>query len=218
MRKTRLPYKLFDVVLRGFEEDENESEEDESEEENESEEDKEKNKEGEDGGNIDGLKNALRRERAAAKKAQKDLKAAQKRIDDMDSKEKSETDKAKEDASKAESKAQKLASKLLTSAVDNAVIKHAQKLKFRDIDDALKLVDRTEIDVEQDEDDPGEIDLNDESVVSALKALAKAKPHLIVAEGQEDKSGSKFGGGRQKSQKEMDDAELKAKYPALGLS
>ena len=48
----------------------------------------------------------------------------------------------------------------------------------------------------------------------ALKALAKAKPHLLVAEGEGTKSASKFGGG-QKSQDQLDEEALMAKYPAL---
>jgi hypothetical protein len=215
MRKDLLP--LFENLrIRGFETDDNEDKDEES----ESEESEEEEHEGEDKDkpeNTDALKSALRKERNLRKKEERDRKALAKRLDELDSKEKSETDKAKEDASKAESKALRLAIALKTTAVDNAIIKAAQKLKFRDTDDALKLVDREAIDVEQDEEDPSNVDLDEESVKSALETLAKTKPHLILADGQEDKSGSKFAGSR-KSQKDMDEDALIEKFPALARS
>ena len=215
MRKDLLP--LFENLrIRGFETDDNDSEDEESnDEESEENEDEEKDKDKPE--NTDALKSALRKERNLRKKEERDRKALAKRLDELDSKEKSETDKAKEDASKAESKAQRLAVALKTTAVDNAIIKAAGKLKFRDIDDALKLVDREAIDVEQDDDDPSNVDLDEESVKSALESLAKTKPHLILADGQEDKSGSKFAGSR-KSQKDMDEDALIDKFPALARS
>ena len=215
MRKDLLP--LFENLrIRGFETDDNDSEDEESnDEESEENEDEEKDKDKPE--NTDALKSALRKERNLRKKEERDRKALAKRLDELDSKEKSETDKAKEDASKAESKAQRLAVALKTTAVDNAIIKAAGKLKFRDIDDALKLVNREEIDVEQDEEDPSQVDLDEESVKSALETLAKTKPHLILADGQEDKSGSKFAGSR-KSQKDMDEDALIEKFPALARS
>jgi hypothetical protein len=215
MRKDLLP--LFENLrIRGFETDDNESEDEESNDE-ESEDEEQEGQDKDKPENTDALKSALRKERNLRKKEERDRKALSKRLDELDSKEKSETDKAKEDASKAESKAQRLAVALKTTAVDNAIIKAAGKLKFRDIDDALKLVDREAIDVEQDDDDPSQVDLDEESVKSALESLAKTKPHLILADGQEDKSGSKFAGSR-KSQKDMDEDALIEKFPALARS
>jgi hypothetical protein len=215
MRKDLLP--LFENLrIRGFETDDNDSEDEESNDE-ESEDEEQEGQDKDKPENTDALKSALRKERNLRKKEERDRKALAKRLDELDSKEKSETDKAKEDASKAESKAQRLAVALKTTAVDNAIIKAAGKLKFRDIDDALKLVDREAIDVEQDDDDPSNVDLDEESVKSALESLAKTKPHLILADGQEDKSGSKFAGSR-KSQKDMDEDALIEKFPALARS
>jgi len=215
MRKDLLP--LFkNLRIRGFETDDNDSEDEESNDE-ESEDEEQEGQDKDKPENTDALKSALRKERNLRKKEERDRKALAKRLDELDSKEKSETDKAKEDASKAESKAQRLAVALKTTAVDNAIIKAAGKLKFRDIDDALKLVDREAIDVEQDDDDPSNVDLDEESVKSALESLAKTKPHLILADGQEDKSGSKFAGSR-KSQKDMDEDALIEKFPALARS
>jgi len=216
MRKD-LPLLLQNLRIRGFETDDSEDKDEESEDKDESEDEDEEKEDKDKPENTDALKSALRKERNLRKKFEREHKAMAKKLEDVDSKEKSETDQAKENASKAESKAQKLAAALKTKAVDNAILKVAQKLKFRDVDDALKLVDRGEIDVEQDEDDPSVIELDEASVKSALDALAKAKPHLILADGQEDKSGSKFGGSR-KSQKEVDEDALIEKFPALARS
>lgn len=220
MRKDLLPKFFYNLDIRGFEDETDEqkaareaaeaaaeSEEEESEEED----NKDKTE------NNDALKSALQKERAARKKAERENKALAKFREDAESRDKSETDRAKDEASKAASKAQKLAERLRETAVDNAIIKAGGKLKFRDIDDALKLVDRGIIEVEQDDDDPSEVILDEGSVKSALEILAKAKPHLIIAEGQEEKSGSKFGGSR-KSQQDMDEEELKHRYPALNRS
>jgi len=216
MRKDLLPEYLQNLIIRGSADDDEQGEseeessddDDEGEGENEGEQDKDKAED------TTALKSALQKERRARKNNERELKKLQKLVNDQGDKEKSDKDKAEETASKAESKAQKLAVKLKDSAIDNAVLKVAQKLKFRDTDDALKLVDRGEIDVEQDEDDPTQIELDEGSVETALQALAKAKPHLILADGQEDKSGSKFGGSR-KSPETLQDDKLKAAYPAL---
>lgn len=211
MRKGLLPKHYYFMTLRGFE-DENESEEEEEEsEENE----EEKDKEGKGAENNDALKSALQKERRERKRLEREARELKKFKEEQEGKEQSDSDKAKEAASKAESRAEKLAAKLIDSALDNAIIKAAGTLKFRDVDDALKLVDRDDIDIDQDEDDPSEIDLDEASVKAALEKLAKAKPHLIVAEGQEERSGSKFNGRRKPGDNKVEDEALRAKYPAL---
>jgi len=220
MRKGMLPYYLQNLVIRGFE-DENPPKKKEDGEGNDDEEEDDENDEGgeskdKDTGN-DALKSALQKERRARKAAERQAKELQKFKEEKENADKSETDKAKDEATKAADRATKLANKLRDTAVDNAIIKQGGKLKFRDIDDALKLIDRSAIEVDQDEDEPDDITVDESSVEAALKALAKAKPHLIIAEGQEDKSGSKFGGGR-KPQKDADEDALRDRYPALNRS
>lgn len=231
MRKDLLPLHLRNLVIRGFEDDPKkekkdddpdkktgkESDDDSEDDDDDDDDDDDKGKEKKEPENNDGLKSALAKERKAAKDANRALKAAQKRLDEIDSKDKSDSDKAKDDASKAESKATKLAVRLKDTAVDNVIIRLGGKQKFRDIDDALKLIDRSAIEVDQDEDDPSEVDIDEDSVKSALEKLAKAKPHLILAEGQEDKSGSKFN-GKKKSDKDADEETLRTKYTALNRS
>lgn len=214
MRKDLLPYYLQNITIRGFEET---PEEKAAREAKEAEEKEEEEEEEEKAANTDGLKSALAKERKAAKEAQKALRAAQKRLDELDAATKSETDQAKDKAARESATAQKLATRLRDMAIDNAIIKLGGKLKFRDMDDALKLLDRTAIEVDQDPEAPETVEVDEASVTAALKKLAAAKPHLIIADGQEERSGSKFGGPK-KSAKEVDDDALRAKYPALNRS
>ena len=219
-RKDLLPWYLRNLptVIRGFEDKDDEDDkskesEDDGDDDDEGGDDKDKGK----SEDNDGLKSALQKERTERKRLERESKAMKKRLDDLDSKDKSDTDKAKDDASKAESKAQKLTAKLRETAVDNAIIKVGGKLKFRDIDDALKLIDRDLIVVDQDDDEPSEVEIDEATVKTALEKLAKAKPHLILAEGQEERSGSKFNGSR-KTTKEADEEVLRKQYPALNRS
>lgn len=221
MRKDLLPYYLQNITLRGFEDDDKDDKDDKSKESDDDDKDDDdgddKGKEGDKDSGNDGLKSALRKERQARRDLEKQLKAAKKFQDDAEAKDKTETDKAKDEATKASDKAVKLAAKLRETAINNEIIKAGTKLKFRDLDDALKLVDMDDIEVDQDDDDPSDISVDATSVEAALKKLAKAKPHLLVAEGSGEKTGSKFAGG-QKSQETLDEEALKSRYPALARS
>jgi hypothetical protein len=221
MRKDLLPYWLQNLVIRGFEDDDDKPKDDSADDQNDDDDNDDDDgaddqKDGKDK-DTGGLKSALQKERKERRRLEKEARDLRKFRDDATNKDKSETDQAKDTAAKESAKAQKLAERLQRSAVDNVVIKLASSMKFRDIDDAIQLIDRSLIEVDQDEDDPAEIQIDEASVKEALKTLAKKKPHFIVAEGQEDKSGSKFGGGR-KSQTEVDEEEMKRRYPALNRS
>lgn len=196
-----------------------------------------KSKEAED---TSGLKSALQKERSDRKRLEKEAKELRRFKETAERKGKSETDNAKADATKASQKAEKLAAKLQTNEVDLTIIKVIQsdpKLKFRDIDDALSLVKRGDIEVEQDEDDPSEIDVDSDSVVKALQALARRKPHLLVdssndedEEDEEDEdvselelirrsrrsaTGSKVGSRGTRDKGKITDEKLYETYPAL---
>lgn len=218
MRKRLVPAIFYTLHPRGFEEET--PEEKAAREAKEAEENEEEEEENDDKGKPEdttALKSALQKERRDRKVLAKQVRELTKFKEDTDSKDKSETDKAKDEANKAVSTNSKLAAKLKQVAVDNAIIKIGGTLKFRDIDDALKLVDREGLDIDQDDDDPSEITVDEASVKTALSALAKAKPHLIIAEGQEQRSGSKFN-GQKKSDKEIDEEDLRKRYPALSRS
>jgi hypothetical protein len=68
--------------------------------------------------------------------------------------------------------------------------------------------------VDQDEDDPSEIDVDLETVEEAVKALKKSSPHLLKTTRSTTKSGSKIG-GNSKKKGTMSDDKLKQKYAAL---
>lgn len=215
MRKD-LPHFLKNVVIRGFE-DEDDKGSKESNESKETDDDDDDDESDHKPDNNDALKSALQKERAERKRLARDAKAMKARLDALDDKEKSETDKAKDLSSKSAAQVEKLATKLRDTAVDNAIERMAAQLKFQDPDDAVTLVDRALIEVDQDDDDPAEIDLNLDSVKAAVEALAKKKPHLILKEETKDKSGSKFNGPK-KTPKEADDEALRKLYPALNRS
>lgn len=207
------------------EDDESEDEEEDDDEEEEDEED-EKSSKSKKTSKVDGLKSALSKERKARREASKQAKALQRELDALkgdkdtkDDKEKSkgEKDKANKELDSERQKGEKLAVKFATNAVDTALVKIAGEAKmpqFRDIDDVVRLVDREEIDIEQDEDDPSDVDVDEETVRDALKALAKKKPHLLLGKDEAKKrTASKF--NNKKTSKSKTQEELRRKYPAL---
>lgn len=162
------------------------------------------------------LKAALEAERKISKQREKDLKALQRADDARKTAELSDTEKAKKEAADAATKVQALAVKLKENAVQSAIVAAATTLKFHDVQDAIRQVDQSGFVVEQDEDNPADIDIDAKSIETAVKALAKSKPYLIN-EGDDESggpSGSKFN-GRRKDKQALDDDAMIAKYPAL---
>ena len=215
-------------------EEDEESEEEESEEEDESEEEEDDEKAELEEAKTQ-LKTALRKERKERRAAQKQMKDLQRQLDELkptgkggkgsEGKGGSDDEKSEEDAenkrklASAEARSERLAERLARSAVDTTIIQvagEAKMPKFTDIEDVLKLIDRDDIDLEQDEEDPSAVEVDKDTVRDALQTLAKAKKHLLVSgNGQGgDKTGSKFGGGNKKRTTSKD--ALRKKYPALG--
>lgn len=162
-----------------------------------------------------GLKSALSKERRERKKLEKQLRKATKAQEEANDKDLKDSDKAIKAAEKAQEQTVKLAAKLKDNAIDMKILKFASK--FNNVDDAIRLVDRKLIEVEQDEDEPADIEIDETSVEEAVKQLAKAEPHLVKKDGDEgasDRSGSKFG-GKSKDKDSSTEDELKEKYPAL---
>jgi len=234
-----------DLLIFGFDdnsEEEEDSDEDseneESDDDEESEEDEDSEEESEEEDERDEelkelreakakLKATLRKERTARREAQKQLRAAGVKTGDSDkggkggkSKEESSEDpEAQRKLDAAEARSERLAERLATNAVDTAIIQiagEAKMPKFADISDVLKLVDRDEIDYDQDEEDPSKVEVDKDAVREALQSLAKSKKHLLVQGNSKggDKTGSKFGGGNKKRTTSKD--ALIKKYPALG--
>lgn len=214
MRATRkLPEEFYQLLILGFEDDDagdgNDDEEDESE---------DKEEEDDKGGekkDTEGLKSALNKERRERRRLEKENKRLAKLESDREEADKDEVTKATDKASKADEKATRLAMKLKDRELENAIIKLAGPMDFADIDDVLHLIDRDAIDIDQDEDDPSDVEVDEKTVQAALDALKKKKPHLIKTEPKgPPKSGSKMNGGM-KTQEQLDEETLKAKYPAL---
>lgn len=236
---------LDDILIVGFddseedESEEEESDEEESEDDDESEEDEESEEEEDDEkAELEQakaqLKKALNKERKDRREAQKQMKSLQKQLDELKPKGsggsgkggKSDDEKSEEDAESkrklaaAEARSERLAERLARSAVDTAIIQvaaEAKMPKFTDVEDVLKLLNRDEIDFEQDDEDPSSVDVDKETIRDALKDLAKTKKHLLIGDNGKGggKTGSKFGGGNSNRGKTSMDA-LKKKYPALG--
>lgn len=174
---------------------------------------------------VEGLKTALKAERTArraAEKAQRDAKAATAKADEAKTGEESDAKiKAAEDkATKAEARAAKLAEGYRTARVESVISAEAaaqHALDPQDVVDALKAGGFANIDVDQDPDDPTQIEVDEDDVKAAVKKLLKKKAHWVKQTGDGQPSGSKFtprGGG---SNKEADDEALRLKYPALRM-
>lgn len=211
--------KPWEVTIIGFEDPpgggDDDNDDDDSDDDDDSEnDDSGSGGEGKGGDETAGLKSALDKERRERKRLEKEAKQLRKFKEESESKDDSDKDKAVKEAEREKAKTVRLAEKLKGNAVDTAIIKLAGKHKFRDVDDALRLLNRDSIDVDQDEDEPDDVEVDEKSVDKALKALASAKPHLILADGEEHPSGSKFG-GRKKDDQQADEEALRDKYPAL---
>jgi hypothetical protein len=212
-----VPWYFRDVIV-GYEDDSASDSTDESSEE-EGEEEEEEEEQGGDGekpptqDDVDRINKALRAERKLRRDAEKQLKQAQKAKDDDVSTQELEQLRQREAASTQ--KSEKLAARLLTQAIEGSIVKAATKLNFRDVDDAVTLVSREDIDWEQDEDDPSEVDVDEASVTDAVKALAKKRPYLLATESPGgEASGGQFGGASNRGDG-LTDETLRDIYPAL---
>jgi hypothetical protein len=168
-----------------------------------------------------GLKSALQKERDGRKAMEKELARYKKAEQDKADADKSEVDRATTQAQRAEEKAAKLAVGFKDSAVRSAILSAAGKAKFLDPSDALRPEVIAAIGVEQDEDDPTNVTIDEATVTAAVKKLATEKKHYIgTGNGQTQqqkppKSGSSFGGNNNQGQGDPEKAALLAKYPAL---
>ena len=146
---------------------------------------------------VTGLKSALVSER----NLNKDGKAALRKLKTFEDaetlrqqKELTDAQKNKLAADNAIAEAKQLKADLLTERINNVVLAEAGKLNFADPQDAIVFIKRESLEI----DDDGKVDPG--SVVTALKVLLKAKPHLAkkVANGNEDDldAGARGKGGK----------------------
>jgi len=230
----------LNFVLEGFEDDDSDDDEDEDESEDDEDEDESEDDEDDDDSdeddededdeddeedthnlkdpkkkNIAGLKSALRKERMGHKKFKRLYEAERKKNKTKSSS--NEEDKgSKDDKESKEDKGPserelKLAARLRDSAIDTQILKFATKLKFIDPEDAVRLVKRSDIEFDQDEEDPTLIEIDEESVEDAVKQLARKKRHLVNRGKTTGKTGSKFGGSN-KGKNSINDDEIRKKF------
>jgi len=163
---------------------------------------------------LAGLKAALRRERQLNREATRKLTKLERASQRRTQAEESELERTKRELTESSNRSQRLAEGFKKVRVDSAIERVARKLKFRDTDDALAMVDRNLITVDQDEDDPSDIDIDSASVETAVKKLAAAKKHLLASGTEDDDAtGGQF--GRKKGSKQTSEDEYRQKYSAL---
>lgn len=214
MPKQTAPWEYLEFIV-GYDEtppadETNDSEEESEEEEAEEEEEKPAGDE-----SVEGLKKALAAERKLKRQTERELKKAQRKQQTVDDKDASDLQKLQRERDAEKTRTQKLASSLLKNAVDLEITKGARGMKFRDPDDAISLINRDDISVDQDEEDPSDIDIDPDTVEAALKKLAEKKPHLLIADGDDDPSAPKFNGKKTKTPSNTDPEYLRGQYPAL---
>lgn len=145
-------------------------------------------------------------ERKRRKDAERELAELRKFREDAEAASKTEAEKALDRANKAEQRAEQAEQRLRSVAIRQAVISAASKAGFRDPEDAALAIGRDGIEL----DDDG-LPIQD-SVDTAVKRVAKAKPHWLHQAGD---TGSKFGGSK-KGSGELDANMLRQLFPALG--
>jgi hypothetical protein len=162
---------------------------------------------------TEGLRKALASERKANKANARELKKLRRLQEQGKNKDETEKDAAIRERDEEKTKTAKLATRLEREAVNSVIIKHATKLGFRDLDDALALVDRAAFVVDQDEDDPSDIDIDEDSIKAALSSLKTKKPHLILSANEQQPSGDNAGNGGGKQ--DLTEEQLRTLYPSL---
>jgi predicted RNase H-like nuclease (RuvC/YqgF family) len=152
--------------------------------------------------------NAKRRNEA--KQLRKELEEAQKRLKEIDDADKSEVERLKEQTTELTSQLEEAQESLRESRLHNAFLA-SNKYTWHEPDTALKLVDLSEVSIEED----GSV----KGMDAALKALADSKPYLVRKEQEEEEpktpTGTPAGSGGRKDKSKLDRERLEKKYPAI---
>ena len=138
----------------------------------------------------------------------KQLAAAQKRIKEMEDKDKTELEKAQGDLKTHTERVATLETTNGKLALEVAFLKVANG-RFRDPDDALALLDRSKIEI-----DPAEGTAS--GVKEAVEKLAKAKPYLLKDDEGGGPSGAPFN-KRGGDGKQIDKAKFAERFPAARI-
>lgn len=157
------------------------------------------------------LRREERKKRIAAERAAKsasDSKVSEEEANDLK--------KAQEELATAQDKTSKLAARLLKKEVHDAITAEARNQKFIDPTDALVDSVISEIDADQDEEDPTDIDIDPASVKAAVKKLADRKKHLVSTAGTQERSGGRFNRRQGGDKEKTSEQKLRETYPSLG--
>lgn len=127
--------------------------------------------------------------------------------------------------SEAQGKLEKLSAGFRNAELGNVVRKIAGDLNFVDHEDALNSLDKSLLNYEQDDDDPSIVVWDESEIKTALKDLAKRKPHFLkTSDGKSDggktptrPSGPKFGGAGKPSSTDskVQLAGFQQRFPAM---
>lgn len=157
---------------------------------------------------------ALREERKLRRKAEREARRKSKQV--ATEKKTEEDQEAAEKVKTAEARAEKLAKGFRDKAIEDAVLKEARKQGFIDETDALLPAILREIDADQDDDDPTDVEVDLDSVKDAIAELATNKPHLVGKGTPGEPSGGKFRKNRKSGDsKATDEKVLQSHYPSL---
>jgi hypothetical protein len=176
---------------------------------------------------YEGLRSALSKERKLHRverrnriKAERELESARSQLAAGTNKESEAITELQTKLDEERSQTASLAKKFSTQAVNGAIKTAAEKLGFIDPEDALVVARNIEVD--QDDEDPTQVEVDEALVLSEVKALAKKKPHLVGEKKTEKTTKVKSGTSarrtnqrRTKSTKSTKERELMSRYPSL---
>jgi hypothetical protein len=161
---------------------------------------------------LEAERQKAREERKARRKAERDLRAAQ--AAKVNSDEAKTSEELQNKLILSEQKTSKLAGKLLTNAINSAVMDEATRQGFIDPTDALVSAVLSEVEVDQDPDDPSDIEVDADTVEAAVKKYAARKKHLLGQPGDNGPSGTRFKKGN-RGDNATNESTLKTMYPSL---
>lgn len=175
---------------------------------------------------YEGLRTALTKERKLHRtekrgriKAERELEAANAKLAAGTNKESEAINDLQTRLDGALEKNTSLARSLAKQAVHTAIKEAAGKAGFIDPEDALSVA--RDIEVDQDDDDPTQVEVDKALVKAAVMALAKKKPHLVNKKQQDrvvsGSSARRTNGSRPRSKtsKGAKQKELLERYPSL---
>jgi hypothetical protein len=166
---------------------------------------------------VAALRKALKEERTARKVAERAARAKDKGVQDAAAKD--EKEKADERLRAAEEKATRLAEGFRAARVEAVIMRLATAANVISPEDMVALLKSQgykDIEIDQDEDNPGQVEIDEDDVKNAIKRALKTRAHWVKKTGEEEegRSGSPFRPGGQRKP-DLDDEALKADYPAL---